>query len=803
MQCYNEKWNVIIRGKVCRGTVGILRMRLKDGIRQLDIEKKAELLTGASYWETKECPEIGLSSIKLSDGPHGLRVVEKSTNRMGMGASLPATCFPTASAVACTFNEELCFEMGKAIAEEAIVYGVGMVLGPGLNIKRSPLCGRNFEYFSEDAYLSGKLAAAYVNGMQSKNVTACLKHFAVNSREYARMYCDSRVDEQTLRETYLTGFEIAVKEGKARAVMSAYNKLNGEYCNENKTLLTDILRGEWGFDGLVVSDWGGSHDRLASLNAGADLEMPSCKLSAPVVIEAVKSGELNEKTVDSAVENISTFSRRCDEIFRKPCNFSEHDAFAEKIAQESMVLLKNERKTLPLGKTEKVAVIGDFAKTPRYQGAGSSEVNPYSLDNIVGVIEKSDLNYVGFARGFKRFGGKNEILARQALSLAKKADTVIFCLGTTEIQEVEGLDRTNMEINRNQTDLLRRVAALGKKVVAVLCCGSAVKTDWDEYANALLLAHLSGQSGARAVVKILTGEVNPSGRLAESFPLKYADCPCSSVYNISPYKADYAEGIYVGYKYYNTFDVPVKYPFGYGLSYTTFAIRNGSADRNGVSFTVVNKGVRDGATVVQVYVKSLARSLKDSPFELKLFKKIFLRAGEKQDVQMPFDEYTFRRWNSDSHCWEAGGKYEVTINLDSIRAYHYGSVEITEDNVPGGCVYSAGNGGEVEYENYFLSHITQDEAPKSDNKRVVATYDTPVPDLLHCKGIFGKGIGLLARIYSHSKNKVKAASMDWLCLRSLLQFLELSPSRAEGFLEACNGKLFQGLKKLFKKDGEN
>ena len=778
-------------------------MKLEDGIRQLDIEKKAELLTGATFWETRACPEIGLSAIKLSDGPHGLRVQDKGANHLGMGTSFPATCFPTASAVASSFNEELCYEMGKRIAEEAIVYGVGMVLGPGLNIKRSPLCGRNFEYYSEDNYLSGKMAAAFTRGVQSKNVTACLKHFAVNSREYARMYCDSRVDEQTLRETYLTGFEIAVKEGGARAVMSAYNKVNGVYCNQNSFLLTDVLRGEWGFDGLVVSDWGGSHDRVEALKAGADLEMPSCKLSAPEVIEAVKSGELDEKTVDTAVTNICTFARRCDEIFRKPTNFVEHDEFAEKIAEECMVLLKNERRTLPLDRDERIAVIGDFAKTPRYQGAGSSEVNPHSLDNIVGVIEKSGLNYVGFARGFKRFGGNNEILARQALHLAKRADTIIFCLGTTERQEVEGSDRSNIEINKNQTDLLRRVAALGKKVVAILCCGSAVKTDWDEYANALLLAHLSGQSGARAIVKILTGEVNPSGRLTESFPLKYSDCPCSSIYNTSPYKDDYAEGIYVGYKYYNTFDVPVKYPFGYGLSYTTFAIRDGSVDRNGVSFTVVNKGDVDGATVVQVYVKSLARPLKDSPFELKLFKKIFLRAGEAQDVTIPFDDYSFRRWNADTHRWEAGGRYEVTLNLDSLRAYHYGAVDITQDNVPEGCAYCGDSGEKTDYESYFLSHITNDYIPENEGKRVIATYETPVPELMHCKGLLGKIIGLVALFNSHSNDKVKASSLDWMSTRSLMQFMDLSPSRAEGFFEACNGKFFKGIKQFLKKDDEN
>ena len=775
-------------------------MELKDGIRQLDIETKANLLTGESFWDTKACPEVGLSSIKLSDGPHGLRVLKKGANHFGMGVACPATCFPTASAVASSFNEELCFEMGKRIAEEAIIYRVGMVLGPGLNVKRSPLCGRNFEYYSEDSYLSGKMAAAFTRGVQSKNVTACLKHFAVNSREYARMYCDSRVDEQTLRETYLTGFEIAVKEGGARAVMSAYNKVNGEYCNQNKFLLTDVLRGEWGFDGIVVSDWGGSHDRVKALKAGADLEMPVCKISAPEVVSAVKSGELDEKTVDNAVSNICNFARRCDEIFRKPCSFTEHDEFAEKLAQESMVLLKNERRSLPLSQDEKVAVIGDFAKFPRYQGAGSSEVNARSIDNIVGVIEKSGLNYIGFSRGYRRFGGNNNILAAQALSLAKKADTVIFCLGTTERQEIEGSDRSNIEINRNQTELLRRVSALGKKVVAVLCCGSAVKTDWDEYANALLLAHLSGQSGARAVVKILTGEVNPSGRLAESFPLKYADCPCSSIYDTSPYKEDYAEGIYVGYKYYNTFDVPVKYPFGYGLSYTTFAIRDGNVDRNGVSFTLVNKGDRDGASVVQVYVKSLARPLKDSPSELKLFKKIFLKAGESKDVTIPFDEYTFRRWNADTHRWEAGGRYEVTINLDSLRAYHYGAVEITEDNLPEGCAYCGDCEDKVDYETYFLSHITAMKLPKREGNRIVATYDTPVSELIHCKGLLGKIFGLLARIYSHSRDKVKASSLEWLCTRSLIQYLDLSPSRAEGFFEACNGKFFKGMKKFLKKD---
>lgn len=775
---------------------------LKQAIRQLALEKKANLLTGEGFWSTRACPEIGLEAVRLSDGPNGMRVQEKRPNHLGLGSSLPATCFPTASAVACSFNPELCEELGNCIGKEAAALGVSMVLGPGLNIKRSPLCGRNFEYFSEDGYLSGKLAAAYVRGIQSTGVTACIKHFAVNSREYARMYCDSRVDEQTLRETYLTGFEIAVKEGGAGAVMTAYNRLNGQFCNQSEYLLKGVLRGEWGFDGLVVSDWGGSRGRVEALRAGADLEMPMCNISAAEVINAVKSGKLDEREVDKSVERIASFAHRSGNIARKPFDKSAHAGFAARVAEESLVLLKNVGGALPLTEEERVALIGDFAVTPRYQGAGSSQIIPTSLDNILGVIEKSPLKTVGFERGFNRFGERSAKLMRRALNLAERADTVVLCMGLHEGRESEGCDRSDLNISQNQIDLLKALRGLGKKIVVVLSCGSPVATDWDEYCDALLLAHLGGQSGARAVVAALRGEVNPSGRLAETYPLKQGDEPCAEIYSQSPLRCDYAEGIYVGYKYYNTLGVPVKYPFGYGLSYTSFDYGGFTVSADGVRCTVENTGLKEGATVVQVYIKAPRPELESSPFELKAFIKVFLRAGERREVFLPFDGYAFRVWNAENHRFEAGGIYEVSVNTDSVHSLYSDSVEITRENLPEGCAY-AGNtvaaGSRLSYKEYFDRHISPDEEYKPA-KGMPATPDTVVPDLVYCRGLVAKIFGRIARISKRSSDRIKSVALDWLPVRALMQFMNLNHVQADGFLLACNGHFFKGMKKLlFKK----
>lgn len=769
-----------------------MKEELRRAIKNLSIEKKARLLTGEGFWSTRACPEIGLAAVKMSDGPNGMRVQEKRPNHLGLGGSLPATCYPTSSATACTFNPALCGELGAHIGKEAAAFGVSMVLGPGLNVKRSPLCGRNFEYFSEDGYLSGKIAAAYVRGIQSTGVTSCIKHFAVNSREFARMYCDSRVDEQTLRENYLTGFEIAVKEGGAGAVMTAYNFLNGGHCNQNGYLLNGVLRGEWGFDGLVVSDWGGSRGQVEAIKAGADLEMPMCDISAAEVVGAVASGGLDERLVDKCVERLAEFSLRSQSIRRDDFDREEHAEFAAKVAGESLVLLKNEGGALPLAADEKVAIIGDFAAKPRYQGAGSSQIIPTSLDNILGVIEKSPLKIVGFERGFHRFGKKSKRLLRRAVKLAKTADTLVVCLGLDEDKESEGCDRTDLNINENQTELLKALGGLGKKIVVVLSCGSAVLTDWDRYCDGLLLAHLGGQSGARAVVKALTGEINPSGRLAETYPLKQGDEPCAAVWSDSPLKSDYAEGIFVGYKYYNALKVPVKYPFGYGLSYTRFEYSDFSVNDGGVKCTVANSGERDGAAVVQAYVKAPRPELQLSPFELKGFNKVFLRAGESKEVFIPFDEFAFRVWDTDRRRFVSGGVYEVSINTDSAHALYSQSVEIAGETV-------GFQGTAKSYKEYFDSHISPDERVYEPKKGMVADMDTVVADLIYCKGVVAKIFGLIARLSKKSKDKIKSVALDWLRVRALMQFMNLNDKRAQGFLLACNGHFFKGMKKLLSK----
>lgn len=772
-------------------------MDIKDGIKNLDIEKKAPLVTGGSFWETCECSDIAMSSVRMSDGPHGLRVQRKDVDHTGTSRSVPATCYPTSSAVACSFDKNLCKKLGEHIGREAAFQGVSMLLGPGINVKRSPLCGRNFEYYSEDSYLSGKLAAAFVQGVQSTGVTSCVKHFAVNSREYARMFYDSRVDEQTLRETYLTAFEIAVKEGGAGGVMTSYNKLGGVPCNENQRLISTILRGEWDFNGLVVSDWGGSCNRVESLKAGADLEMPVCPMSQCEIIKAVKDGTLQESKVDEAVLHIREFAVKAEKIEAKEVDYTAHNDFARQVAEQSMVLLKNDN-ALPLKGGERVALFGDFALNPRYQGAGSSRVNPTSLDNMLGAIKASELQLIGYSQGFKRKGKKSKRLINRAVKLANKADTLIVCLGLDERDEAEGIDRKTLAINPNQIKLIQELSKLGKKLVAVLLCGSSVLTDWDSNVSALLLAHLAGQAGATAAVNVLTGKVNPSGRLAESYLISDGGEPCAEVYSSHTLKCDYAEGIYVGYKYYTAFEKEVKYPFGYGLSYTHFEYSHFSADSTGVNFTVKNTGNMAGATVPQIYVKA-PRMLEKSPFELKAFDKIYLNAGETREVFLPFDEYTFRVWDGNSSRFVAGGVYEVSLNTDCATALFSAKVEITQGNLPKGCEYALLSGEKMSYSAYYASHITQDIQPSKPFKGMTATLDMQASDLMYCKGLLAKVFGLIIRICKRSKDPTKAAMFEWLRLRSMLQFINFNSAQAEGFLLACNGHLFKGLKKIISK----
>lgn len=659
-------------------------------LQKMTTEEKAALLGGKTVWQTRENERLSIPSIFLSDGPHGLRKQAGAGDHLGLNASLEATCFPTAATIANSWDEKLGEELGEALGEEAASMDVDVLLGPGLNIKRSPLCGRNFEYFSEDPYLSGKMAAAYIRGIQRMGVAACPKHFAVNSQELRRMAMDAVVDERTLREIYLTGFEIAVKEGKSKAIMSSYNRVNGTYANENKHLLTDILRNEWGFDGMVVSDWGGSNDAVKAVEAGANLEMPNCGYgSAREIVKAVKDGTLSESVLDERVcelvkvimdlkEHKNTGRGEKHSGF----NREEHHRLAKRAAAESMVLLKNEASILPLDRNKKLAIIGDFAFAPRYQGAGSSMVNPTKVEAVAGIARDYKLNILGMTRGYKRDGDVDEAEKKAALDLAEKADIVIFCFGLNEISESEGLDRTHMRIPQNQIELLQDISKVNENVVGILSAGSAMEMPWQSCCKAILNGYLNGQAGASATLDILTGAVNPSGRLAETYPIAYEHTPSFRYYPSSERTSEYRESIFVGYRYYDTSKVRVQYPFGFGLSYTEFTYSGLKVDDAGAELTVSNTGDRDGAEVVQMYV-GLPNAIVFRPEkELKGFAKVFLKAGESRKVKIPFDDKTFRYWNVKTESWEVEtGTYNVMIGSSVADIRLVGTIERTGSNI--------------------------------------------------------------------------------------------------------------------------
>ena len=643
-------------------------------LKKLTLEEKCALLSGAETFKTRGMPEHGIPQIWLSDGPHGLRKQAGESDHLGLNPSVPATCFPTASAVANSWDAALGEEIGAALGEEAAAQEVSVVLGPGLNMKRNPLCGRSFEYFSEDPYLAGKLAAGYIRGIQSKGVAACPKHFAVNSQETRRMASDSIVDERTLREIYLTGFEIAVKEGHPRSIMSSYNLVNGTYANENKHLLMEILRGEWGFDGAVITDWGGSNDHALGVKNGSTLEMPAPGGdSVRELLAAVESGKITESDIDARLSELLPLvfdTKAALDAAPREFDAAAHHALARRAAAESLVLLKNEGSLLPLAAGSKVAVIGDFAKNPRYQGAGSSMVNSTQVDVLLDKLIDSELNVIGYQQGFDRHGKPDAALQESACELATQADTVILCMGLDEIAESEGLDRSNLRLAQNQVDLLQAVAAVNPKIVVVLYSGSVVETPWLDNCQALLYAALGGQAGAGAVANALTGKVNPCGKLAETWPLAYADVPSAADFATRRKTVEYREGLYIGYRYFTTAEKAVRFPFGYGMSYTTFAYSDMAADEQGVSLTVTNTGSVAGTEIVQLYVAKKNSELFRPAKELKGFARVTLAPGEKQRITITLDDKAFRFWNVKTNRWEIeGGEYELLVgaSVEDIR----------------------------------------------------------------------------------------------------------------------------------------
>ena len=674
-------------------------MNTQEIIKKLNLEQKCALLSGATTFGTRALPKNNIPSITLSDGPNGVRKQAGAADHLGLNPSVPATCFPTAATVACSWDPALGEEIGRAMGEEAAAQEVSVLLGPGLNTKRSPLCGRNFEYFSEDPYLSGKMAAAYVRGIQSEGIAACPKHFAVNSQELRRMASDSVVDERTLRELYLTGFEIVVKEAKPKTIMSSYNLINGTYANENRHLLMDILRGEWGFDGAVVTDWGGSNDHALGVQNGSTLEMPAPGGDAVrELMQAVQSGKIAEADVDARLDELLTLvfdTHAAVQSHSRTFDADAHHALARRAAAESIVLLKNENDLLPLAEGAKVAVIGDFAQTPRYQGAGSSAVNSIKVDTFLDCLKESGLASVGFAPGFDRQGKPDAAKQAEAVALAQKAEVVLLCLGLDEIKESEGLDRGDMRLADNQIELLKAVQQANPNTVVVLSAGASLETPWLKHCRTLVYGALGGQAGAGAMLDVLTGKVNPSGKLAETWVNAYVDTPAKDNFAGPGRMVQYREGLYVGYRYYQTAGVPVAFPFGYGLSYTSFAYSNLQAASNGVTLTVTNTGKRAGAEIVQLYAAKPGAEVFRPAQELKGFAKVQLQPGESKTVTIPLDDKAFRYWNTKTDSWEVeGGSYELRVGASSADIRLTAVVEV------------AGTGAPNPYAGKHLPHYT-------------------------------------------------------------------------------------------------
>lgn len=651
-------------------------MNHADIISKMTLQEKAEFCSGADFWHLQSSERLGIPKIMVTDGPHGLRKQKEKKEKNELMSSSPAVCFPTAVTTACSWDPELIEKMGEALGEECLEEKVSVLLGPGINMKRSPLCGRNFEYFSEDPFLAGEIGAAYVKGVQSRGVGTSLKHFAANSQETRRMTVSSVADERTLREIYLAAFEAVVKKSQPWTVMNAYNRLNGVYCAENKWLLNDVLRDEWGFKGLVVTDWGANNDKVEGLKAGQDLEMPtSCGMAAEKVVAAVKSGELDEKILDESVDRILTLIFKADENMRDyRYDKKEHHALARKIAGESMVLLKNENNILPLNKTDRIAVIGEMAKSPRYQGAGSSLINPTQIDNSFDEFLNNGIG-VNYAAGYDKKSDKpNEKLIGEAAAAAKKADVAVIFAGLTEAYEAEGFDRTHMNLPESHNKLIEAVAAVCDKVVVVLSGGSPVTMPWLDKVQGVLNGYLGGQAGGSAIVDILLGKVNPSGKLAETYPMSLEENPSYKNFPGSPVTVEYREGIYIGYRYYDTAKKEVRFPFGYGLSYTNFeysdiklsadSVRD--TDKLTVSFKIKNAGSVAGAEIAQVYVKDVESTVYRPEKELKGFKKVFLSPGEEKEVSIELSKRSFAFYDVAIHDWHVEtGAFDILVGASS------------------------------------------------------------------------------------------------------------------------------------------
>ena len=781
-------------------------MNIKAILSQMSLEDKISLCTGADFWKSKKMEQYGIPAFTMSDGPHGLRYQSGEADMIGVNESSPATCFPTAVTAGATWNPELYAAEGRAIGEEAVKYGVDVVLGPGCNIKRNPLCGRNFEYLSEDPYFAGKMAAAFIEGQQGAGVSSSVKHFAINNQEYKRQNGDSQVDERAMREIYLAPFETAVKEGRPDTVMCSYNKINGVHASDNQWLLTDVLRGEWGFDGMVVTDWGALNDRIKGYKAGCDFNMPGgSKYMEKDALEAVKNGTLSESDIDAAVERIIRLALHSAERKRGGgFDADAHDKLACTVAEQGAVLLKNDEHILPV-KAEDMVLIGDMAKNFRYQGAGSSHINPTKLTSLVDAL--SEVPYFACCDAN---GKVTEEALREAAEAAKKAKIAVVVAGLPDRYESEGFDRENMKMPDGHNRMIESVAAANPNTVVVLLGGSAMELPWFGKVKAILYMGLSGQAGGQACANLLTGKANPSGKLTETWPLQYKDVISRDTFGKR--NVEYRESIYVGYRYYEKAHAAVRFPFGYGMSYTEFTYSDLQIHDRTVTATVTNSGSVSGAEVVQLYIAPPQNGMHRPVKELKGFARVELLPGESRQVTFTLDERSFAVW---ADGWKvSGGRYEMLLAASSENIRLRGFVEVTGETLAApkwqtGSWYEtlSGNPSREEWEKAMGHSVAiVPEVKKGqftlDNSCLEMKDSSFIMKIQYkvTENIIAKSFGGKKDYSDPSFKMMMVCATDCPLRASVISSGgAMSESLAKGLLEMANGHYIRGIKEMLKK----
>lgn len=793
-------------------------MNIQAVLSQLSTEDKIRLCSGKDMWHLESYPDLGIPEIMVADGPHGLRKPTEQ-HSIGIADGMPSTCFPTASLTACSWDRELIYKMGQVLAEEAIAQNIAVILGPGVNIKRNPRCGRNFEYFSEDPYLSGWMAASFIKGVQSQGIGTSLKHFAANNQELDRMTSSSNIDQRALREIYLKPFEIAVKQSQPWTIMAAYNKINKVHCGSNAWLLNTVLRDEWGFNGLVISDWGAAHEREIDIKAGLDLEMPGNNHTYDQnVLEALKKGSLKMEDLDRSALRVLDLINKSIPTSRRQVTVDPlaHHEFARKIAQESIVLLKNEQEILPLDSSSSIIIMGELAQQARIQGSGSSKVTPYRVDSFLDGLREEGVNFT-YRRATNNRDENDVSFIPEAMEGILADQTVVIFAGLTEEAEMEGFDRATMKLPKSQDLLIQNVLTKTSNVIVILAGGAPVEMPWINQVSAIINGYLPGEAGGPALVDVLYGKINPSGKLAETYPISQTDNPSDAQYGIEAKQVHYRESLFVGYRYYDSVKKDVLFPFGHGLHYTKFDYRDLSYAENVVSFTLTNSGLRSGCEIVQIYVSNLSGANYFPSHELKAFEKMSLKAGESKVIHIALDKTAFEYYDSSLQRFIcANGIYEIQVGASSqdIRLSQKISLESQDpqhiDASWKKLWYGSLNGFPTDHDFEALtSIIVETDKPV---KKGEFTIDSTFNDMKH--RLIGKIMRFVMKRMLMNENHLKASevnSAEFTVLLELVMALTLratvvmsegkfSHKMADGILKLANGQWIDGIKQLTKKD---